>query len=76
MPVVDVVAAALLLLSMSQLPLTRAPWLDALLPLSAGRNLMLEPDVNALSSGRPFAVAVLLAWPLLTALAAWRRLPR
>ncbi|WP_433088311.1 hypothetical protein ACQP1P_20265 [Dactylosporangium sp. CA-052675] len=41
-------------------------WLDALWPLSAGRNLLLDPHVDdALSSGRLVAALVVAAWAAL-----------
>ncbi|WP_426512849.1 hypothetical protein ACPPVO_20720 [Dactylosporangium sp. McL0621] len=46
-------------------------WLDALLPLSAGRNLLLDPHVDGtLSSGPAVAVLVTVGWAVLTLTAA------
>ena len=52
----------LVLITMSQAMTFVSPHLDALFPLSAGRNLLLEGDVNDLTSGRVQALAVLLVW--------------
>ncbi|MEU9833230.1 ABC transporter permease [Streptosporangium sp. NPDC048047] len=65
------VTVALTALTMSQALAASAPALDALVPLSAGRNLILVPgDGLRLSAGPGHAVAVLVAWPLLTVVAA------
>lgn len=65
-----VITVALLALTMTRLPAALAPALDALLPLSAGRNLLLDPADNELTAGPGHALAVLLAWPLVTMAAA------
>jgi len=43
------------------------PDLDALLPLSAARNLLLDPGVNDLSAGRGHGLLVLCGWAAVTA---------
>jgi ABC-2 type transport system permease protein len=45
-------------------------WADALLPLSAGRNLLLDPAFSQLSSGPLTAWAVLFGWALTSVFAA------
>lgn len=70
---VTVVLAAL---TMTQLLAALTPALDALLPLSAGRNLLLDPVGNRLSAGPQHALIVLTAWPLATTAAAWIALTR
>jgi len=48
-----------------------APWLDALIPSSAGRNLLLEPGVPPpLTASATHGATVLIAWALVTAVAA------
>lgn len=44
-----------------------APDLDVLLPLSAARNLLLDPGVNDLSAGRGHGLLVLCGWAAVTA---------
>jgi hypothetical protein len=64
-------------LTMTQLPLSFAPALDALLPMSAGRNLLLNPGTEPpLSSGPTKAMLVSVAWPLITLAAAGLSLAR
>ena len=62
-----VVTVALLFLAMGQV---LAPVLDALLPISAGRNLILDPVGNNLTAGPAYAVVVLIGWSLMTVAAA------
>ncbi|MFB9884064.1 ABC transporter permease [Planobispora siamensis] len=66
------VTVALTVLTMSQILAVFTPALDALVPLSAGRNLILVPDESLrLSAGPGHAMVVLVTWPLLaTAVAA------
>ncbi|MFC4059064.1 ABC transporter permease [Planomonospora corallina] len=65
------VTVALTALTMSQVLAVSAPALDALVPLSAGRNLVLAPGEGLrLSAGPGHALAVLAAWPLLATAAA------
>ncbi|GII84509.1 hypothetical protein Ssi03_24990 [Sphaerisporangium siamense] len=47
-----------------------SPALDALLPVSAGRNLLLDPAGDDLTAGPWHPAAVLVAWPLIATLAA------
>ncbi|MEV6345455.1 hypothetical protein [Actinoplanes sp. NPDC051851] len=56
----------LTVLTMTRLLARLSPALDAMLPLSAGRNLLLNPAQNTLSSGPAPALIVLLLWPLVT----------
>ncbi|MEV7804660.1 ABC transporter permease [Microbispora sp. NPDC088329] len=58
-------------LTMSQILAAFAPALDALVPLSAGRNLILLPEEDLrLSAGPGHAMVVLVVWPLLATVAA------
>jgi hypothetical protein len=61
-----VASVALIAVTMTQVLAGLAPALDALFPLSAGRNLLLNPEENRLTAGPAHALAVLLLWPLLT----------
>lgn len=61
-----VAAAVLITLTMTQVATAIAPALDALLPLSAGRNLLLNPETNQLSAGPVHALCVLAGWTLVT----------
>lgn len=54
----------LVAVTMTQLLATAVPKVDALLPMSAGRNLLLDPTLSTLTSGRPQAMVVLVAWAL------------
>ncbi|SDK76696.1 hypothetical protein SAMN05421874_11125 [Nonomuraea maritima] len=56
--------------TMSQVLARTVPDLDALLPLSAARNLMLDPGVNDLTAGRVHGLLVLVGWAAVTAVAA------
>ncbi|WP_143020486.1 ABC transporter permease [Sinosporangium album] len=71
-----VVTVALIALTMTQLLAAFTPALDALLPLSAGRNLLLNPADNKLSAGPEHALAVLIAWPVVMITAAGIALSR
>ncbi|GAT70469.1 ABC-2 family transporter protein [Planomonospora sphaerica] len=65
------VTVVLTALTMSQVLAVLAPALDALVPLSAGRNLILVPEEGLrLSAGPGHAMVVLVVWPLLTTVAA------
>ncbi|GAA3140261.1 hypothetical protein GCM10010466_34180 [Planomonospora alba] len=65
------VTVVLTALTMSQVLAAFAPALDALVPLSAGRNLILLPGEDLrLSAGPAHAMAVLVAWPLLATVTA------
>ncbi|WP_432981401.1 hypothetical protein [Dactylosporangium sp. CA-233914] len=59
-----VITVALIALTMTQLLAALAPVLDSLLPLSAGRNLLLNPAENDLSAGPGQALFVLIGWPV------------
>jgi ABC-type transport system involved in multi-copper enzyme maturation permease subunit len=66
-----VVTVGLAVAAMTQLVAAVAPSLDALLPMSAGRNLLLDPAAGDLSAGPGHALVVLLLWPLVTGVLAW-----
>ncbi|GAA4603510.1 hypothetical protein BJY16_004643 [Actinoplanes octamycinicus] len=63
-------------LTMTQVLAGPAPALDALLPLSAGRNLLLDPAAAELSAGPGQALAVLTGWAVLALAAAGMALSR
>lgn len=65
-----VASVVLMAVAMTQVLAKTIPAVDALLPVSAGRNLLLDPADNELSSGATYAAVVLVAWALLTTLAA------
>ncbi|MDG5803793.1 hypothetical protein P9869_14145 [Streptomyces ossamyceticus] len=65
-----VVTVALVVVTMTQVLARPAPYLDALLPLSAARNLLLDPAMNDLSAGRTSGLLVLSGWAVATAAAA------
>ncbi|MEO3816593.1 hypothetical protein [Plantactinospora sp. B24E8] len=65
-----VASVALIAVTMTQVLALHLPALDALFPLSAGRNLLLNPEDSRLSAGPVHALVVLLLWPLLTVTAA------
>jgi hypothetical protein len=65
-----IVTVALIAITMSQVLAGVAPELDALLPLSAARNLMLDPGINDLTAGREHGLFVLIGWAAVTAVAA------
>lgn len=69
------VSVALSALAMTQV-LAASPAVDALLPVSAGRNLLLDPAAGNLTSDPPQAAVVLLGWALLTTVAAGVALAR
>ncbi|GII76147.1 hypothetical protein Sru01_11290 [Sphaerisporangium rufum] len=61
------VTVGLAALTMTQVLASIAPALDALVPLSAGRNLILSPgDGITLSAGPGHAMAVLITWATVT----------
>ncbi|GII63642.1 hypothetical protein Skr01_37270 [Sphaerisporangium krabiense] len=64
------VTVALTAATMTQALTAVSPALDALLPVSAGRNLLLDPAGDDLTAGPWHAVAVLVAWPLAATLTA------
>ncbi|APU15107.1 ABC-2 family transporter protein [Actinoalloteichus sp. GBA129-24] len=57
-----VVTVALIALTMTQALTSIAPALDALTPLSAGRNLLLDPGINELTAGPMHGLIVLVCW--------------
>lgn len=61
-----VVTVALLTVTLSQVLAGAAPAVDALFPLSAGRNLLLDPQMNRLTAGPAHALVVLIGWALAT----------
>ncbi|GAA3959464.1 hypothetical protein [Actinoplanes auranticolor] len=63
------VSLALITVTMTQV-LAGAPGLDALFPVSAGRNLLLNPETSDLTSGPGQAVLVLVGWAVVTSLLA------
>jgi ABC-2 type transport system permease protein len=64
------VTLALITATMTQLLARSAPAVDALLPLSAGRSLLLDPDINQLTSSPTHGLVVLLAWAVASTVAA------
>ncbi len=56
------VTIVLALVTMTQLATAIAAPLDALLPMSAARNLLLDPEVNHLTSGQGSGLLVLSGW--------------
>ncbi|MEU8258082.1 hypothetical protein AB0C06_27880 [Micromonospora inaquosa] len=72
-----IVASVLLTaLAMTQVLARTVPAIDALLPVSAGRNLLLDPADADLSSSAGYAAIVLVAWTLLCTVAAGLLLSR
>ncbi|MDP9841961.1 ABC-type transport system involved in multi-copper enzyme maturation permease subunit [Streptosporangium lutulentum] len=65
-----VVTVALIAVTMSQVLAGAAPDLDALFPLSAARNLILDPGIGDLTAGREHGLLVLIGWAVATAVAA------
>jgi ABC-2 type transport system permease protein len=66
-----VLCGLLIGLTMTQILAALAPRIDALLPVSAARNLLLRPDLGAPLTSDPGAAAlVLVAWALITSLLA------
>ena len=61
-----IASVALITVTMTQVLAVSVPALDALFPLSAGRNLLLNPEDTQLTAGPAHALVVLLLWPLLT----------
>lgn len=59
------VSVALSAITMTQV-LAAKPAVDALLPVSVGRNLLLDPAMSDLTSDPPQAAVVLVGWALLT----------
>jgi ABC-2 type transport system permease protein len=57
---------ALLAVTMTQVAAVFVPGVDALFPLSAGRNLLLDPGDNRLSAGPGHALVVTMLWPVVT----------
>jgi ABC-type transport system involved in multi-copper enzyme maturation permease subunit len=64
------ITVVLIMLTMTQVLAAVTPVLDSLLPLSAGRNLLLNPVDNRLSAGPGQALVVLIVWPLVALTAA------
>jgi ABC-2 type transport system permease protein len=60
---------ALIAVTMTQLAAVFLPAVDALFPMSAGRNLLLDPVDNRLTAGPGHALVVALVWPVLTTVA-------
>ncbi|MGC4866494.1 ABC transporter permease [Micromonospora sp. DT53] len=71
-----VLSLLLMALAMTQVLARTVPVVDALLPVSAGRNLLLDPADADLSSSAGYAAVVLVAWALLSTLAAGLLLSR
>lgn len=61
-----VASVALIAVTMTQALAVSVPALDALFPLSAGRNLVLNPADSQLTAGPAHAMVVLVSWPILT----------
>lgn len=70
------ITMALIAVTMTQVFGVFAPAVDALFPLSAGRNLLLDPKMNDLSAGPSQAVLVLIGWALVSSVAAGVSLSR
>ncbi|MEY9211674.1 hypothetical protein NI17_009280 [Thermobifida halotolerans] len=64
-----IAVTVLIALTMAQL-FAAVPAADALLPLSAARNLLLEPTTNVLTASPAHGAAVLVGWAVLTVAAA------
>ena len=62
-----IVTVALITVTMTQVLAGFAPRLDALFPLSAARNLMLDPGVNDLTATPTHGLLVLIGWAAATA---------
>ncbi|MER7007402.1 hypothetical protein ABT297_30765 [Dactylosporangium sp. NPDC000555] len=65
-----IVTVALIAITMTQAATAVAPSLDALLPLSAGRNLLLDAATNKLTAGPAHGLTVLAGWATATIAAA------
>ncbi|MEV6371370.1 hypothetical protein AB0L86_31265 [Micromonospora musae] len=61
-----VATVALTAVTMTQVLAVSVPAADALFPLSAGRNLLLNPEDSQLTAGRAHALVVLVLWPTIT----------
>ncbi|MEV6816266.1 hypothetical protein [Micromonospora sp. NPDC051296] len=61
-----IASVALIAVTMTQVLAVFVPALDALFPLSAGRNLLLNPEDSRLTAGPAHALVVLVLWPVLT----------
>lgn len=57
---------ALIAVTMMQVLAVFVPTVDALFPLSAGRNLLLDPVDNRLTAGPAHALVVTVLWPAVT----------
>jgi hypothetical protein len=68
-------SVALIALTMTRV-LAGTPALDALLPVSAARNLLLKPETSDLTASPVQALVVLVGWVLVTTLAAGVALAR
>jgi ABC-2 type transport system permease protein len=71
-----VITVALVAVTMTQILGVLAPALDALFPLSAGRNLLLNAQMNDLSAGPVEGVLVLIGWALVSMVVAGVSLSR
>lgn len=71
-----VVTVALVAVTMTQVLAAIAPGLDALFPVSAGRNLLLNGAMSGLTAGPEHAVVVLVGWALATTVIAGMTLDR
>jgi hypothetical protein len=71
-----IVAVALTVITMTQVIARTLPDLDALLPLSAARNLLLEADGSRLTASRAHGLIALAGWTVATAVIAGLTLSR
>lgn len=71
-----IVTVAVIAVTMTQVLAEIAPALDALFPLSAGRNLLLNGTVNRLTAGPEHGLLVLVCWALATTIIAGITLSR
>lgn len=71
-----IVTVALTVITMTQLLATAAPAVDALFPLSAARNLLLDPGINNLTASPEHGLLVLTGWTVVTAVVAGIALSR
>jgi ABC-2 type transport system permease protein len=71
-----IIAVTTIAITMTQVLAHFAPSLDALLPVSAARNLLLNDDLNRLTASRQHALVVLIVWAMATTLAAGLALKR
>jgi hypothetical protein len=65
-----IVTVALITVTMTRLLAAAAPALDALLPLGAGRNLLLNPGLNRLTASPENGLFVLVGWAAVTTVCA------